>query len=92
MNTKLTPTLNALTEHRNQADKLIDTIVQSTKDWLTFLDYKGFSEATEEDIVIGLEYDHSDILGSLRAGMYSEYVRTVKEVLDRLYYEDSVDE
>lgn len=78
-----------ITEHRAQADALIDTIVQSTKEWLDFLDYKGYSEATEEDIVIGLNYDHEDILTTLRAGLYSEYTRTINEVLDRLY--ESVD-
>ena len=69
----------------------IEAIVESTKNWLDYLDYKGRNEADEGDILIALGSDNTELLAELNAKPHSEYLRIINEVLSALD-KDSADE
>ena len=66
----------------------IEAIVESTKNWLDYLDYKGRDEG---DILIALGSDNTELLAELNAKPHSEYLRIINEVLSALD-KDSADE
>ena len=69
----------------------IEEIVESTKNWLDYLDYKWHNEADEGDILIALGSDNKELLAELNSKPHSEYLRIINEVLTALN-NDSADE
>jgi len=69
----------------------IDTIVESTTNWLDYLDYKRRDKADEGDISIALASDNTELLAEFNPKPHSEYLRIINEVLTALD-NDSADE
>ena len=69
----------------------IEEIVESTKNWLDYLDYKRRDKADEGDILIALGSDNKELLAELNSKPHSEYLRIINEVLTALN-NDSADE
>lgn len=63
---------------------LIETIVESTIDWLDFFDQYGYDNADEDDIRTALAYDQKELLARLDKLSKTEYDQIIIETLDAL--------
>ena len=73
-------------------DKLVYTLVNTTKEWLDYLDCYGYHDAVEDDIIMAVDQeptrDTFDILMNLPHYVYLEVINEVLSQLSKIEWEE----
>jgi len=62
--------------------ELVNKLVESTREWLDYIDLYSYTDATEDDVMYGISDD--SIRDQLMNLSHYEYLEVVEEVLNQL--------